>query len=366
MAFIGTLLICCCAEDALPPEDPGAEEQQWTSVAEIHVEVTADNFCSEVARVTCSAMHDCCSASSNWDSWTAYSHSENECRYYKELDCLAAFSSEVIGMEGDTVTLDVALATKCLEELLHPGQPCLRAGKAEDLVPSCKLKLFVGKQTEGKACLDDVVCADGLFCGPDFVCSPPPAVGDLCAVWSPEPCAPGLFCGAEGVCQKELKKGEECPAGLGCGQGLFCGDAKEGKPGVCTPLAKLGEKCQADFQCTSSLCQPGKCLSQWGWGGECFLESDCATGVCAYSGMECRDFQDRRGGIPCPGACGDGQECTEDSDCKEGSGPCVQEECVIACAGGRVCADRRDMLSYCEAAMDFGGYPSEYRWGAWW
>jgi len=359
-------LLCCCGEEAADLQEPVPAPPLWSSTEEIHVEVTEDNFCLEVALVTCATARECCSPMIMYSASDYLDSSEEDCLRYRELECAAAFSAALLGMGKGTVTLDVPLAKECLEELLHRGEPCFKEGKAEDLAPSCGKRLFVGKQTEGKTCLDDVECVEGLRCGPDFVCSPPPAAGKPCAIWSPEPCAPALFCSAEGVCVEELKKGEECSAGLGCGQGLFCDVQEEGNPGVCAPLAKLGGTCQADSPCATSLCQPGKCLYAWGWDEEGFSENDCKQGVCAFSGKECGHVEYGNVWAPCTGTCGDGLPCTEDSECKEGAGPCLQEECVVACAGGRVCAERRNMMSYCSAAMQFGAYPEEDAWDEWW
>jgi len=338
-------IACASGDGCQSPEC--AEQSPPGGIAD---ELTPDTLCSEVARVACIVMHECCSPLYSWPQTVGYLSSEADCNQLQEEECRSHYSAALAGMEKGTVELDTAVATECLQQLLHEGKPCVVHEKPEQFLPACRRGFFVGKVTSGKACLDDVECAIGLHCGADSKCAALPGVNEPCGAAAEGRCADGLACGVDGTCQPALLEGQECLLDESCDKGLFCVEDAKGQGRHCGPKGKTGAPCRSDAQCATAFCQPGRCVA---WGGSkwqlgCMTDDDCQGGVCALSGGSC--FVEES---PCPGRCSeDGLPCKDSTGCADPQDSCVPEECVRKCAAGRYCAEYVETMDFCSAALD--------------
>lgn len=247
------LLSCGFAEG---DDEPKKDKNGWTLPSEIVVNVTADNFCQELAKVACAAMHECCGAEYAADvDWGSYLSNQDDCRLFARLDCENYLGSELAGVKRGAVRLDEDKASRCLEELLPMNTQCFEYVSSGTHLPSCEGRPFQGLLTAGMACPGQVECAPGFVCGPSHECVAIPGPGALCLGAGGSPmCSAGLYCGEKGICRKNPREGEACAVGARCFDGLYCEKLEEGKPGRCAVKRKSGEPCSADEECEAGEC----------------------------------------------------------------------------------------------------------------
>jgi len=235
----------------------------WADPSEIVLNVTADNFCEELAKAGCAAIHKCCSPpppEEADDGLLLYLQSEAECRRWYEVDCGLVFAELLAGVERGTVELDAKAAAACLHEILPVDTPCVAQSVVDEWLPSCANSFFHGVQPAGLECVSHLECAAGLSCGPALTCVPLPGDGEECReAYGAFGCAVGLMCGDDVRCHVPGKTGDQCGLSLPCTPDLYCAEQVGGGPALCAPTKGAGEECSSAEECTQGLC-PGVCV----------------------------------------------------------------------------------------------------------
>jgi hypothetical protein len=247
-------------------EEPKKDRKGWTLPSEIDVDVSADSFCGEYAKVACASLHECCPADvvarSEYDELLT---SERTCRESIRLMCEDDLAIWLSGVRKGTVWFHESKAQSCLEELLPPSTPCYGFSAPGTYLPSCQNRPFKGLQTEGTTCPESIECAPGLLCDATGVCVSLPGEGAGCLSADSAPmCGAGLYCDEKGICRKWPREGESCAVGARCFGGLYCDRSEPGHAGLCVAKRQVGEGCRSDIECYSGLCND-ECL---GWIGE--------------------------------------------------------------------------------------------------
>jgi hypothetical protein len=285
MRAICLLLVCGCAERALPLPDPPA--------------LTVDEFISGYAQARCERLSRCGFLDDT-----------------QQAKCLEYVIDEhAYALEGD-FTFEASAAEKCLDRVKAldckpyrdvfcrgvfvgrrgPGESCrfdcapgLECG-GDSCPPVCMMRPRVSLGDRGAACSDDAAsCKEGLVCTPDRGCQPPGKEGETCFNTHVYylTCAEGLVCqGADrvGRCGPFLKEGDSCTLLDACGDGLLCvGWMAPDTPGRCRPPIPEGQPCAPLDECRFyTVCLDGKCTAPNVALGETCAEShdNCATGYC--------------------------------------------------------------------------------------
>jgi hypothetical protein len=147
---------------------------------------------------------------------------------------------------------------------------------------SCRSSTCVVMPTDGQACLD-YSCADGLYCG-DQVCHTKKGAGGSCADTSAA-CGDNLFCdGNDQICKGRLSAGGDCSGNSGgCGDNLYCSTlAKQ----TCQSYPGSGGDCTDSYgSCADGYyCDTTKhCVAKLGEGQSCTESSQCQSDKCSSS-----------------------------------------------------------------------------------
>jgi hypothetical protein len=304
----------------------GCEEEKKSGhrvpVPRLGAETVQENLCTEIAKVMCYNVFECCTGQQiEARLGVELSTTESECRRDLELVCESGIALLLRALDPEVahVEIDVEGVTACLEQLLVGEQGCFPLVMGSPgYLEACHEGLVLPLQAVGADCLADFECKGDAYCGPDRKCKAIPRLDEPCT----NVCAEGLYCGenedGDRVCVAFQGKGEPCTDGLFipgeplrlCGEDLYCrqDEQQPGEPpsATCQERKAIGENCGEDEPCKDGVCLWGAC----GDGSECRDDSDC-RGECSESGNACDSDTD------CRGTCDDGfmSSCNEDADC---------------------------------------------------
>ncbi len=309
--------------------------------SDVSVAVDETHYCSEIAKVVCENVFECCTGAEIEDQFgRTITTRKGKCLRDVELMCEQANSALLLSLRKGTVTVDAVSADACLESLVV-GDTCFQLTAEPPIAAECYEALFQGTVGIGKACVYDIECTGSAYCGSDRKCKALPVKDQPCDAMAPRACDEGLYCDMDSTCQPLKKGGEECDAINKCGGDLFCDDDPTDGENVCKSRKAVGAACGGDVECLSSYCIPGLC----GDGSQCFGDDDC-FGTCEDSGEECASDDD------CAGTCQEsGDPCLADWDCFGADDKCVHPECHSKCIGQPVCGEEYDMYDYCEVGL---------------
>lgn len=307
----------------------------------LSLRVTKKNFCSEVAKVVCNNVFQCCTGAQLEDVLgVTLTTSEAQCRKDMELKCQEANAPLLFALDKGTVTLDGPATTACLKSMLVQDT-CFLFAPNFPYAEECNQQLLQGVQGVNKDCVDSVECVPDAYCGPDRKCRALPREGQECDNAGPKPCASGLYCAQDNTCQPLRKAGEECDEFNLCEPSLFCDTIDPTMESTCKSRKALNASCRGDKECISGYCIPGLCAD----GNVCYRDEDC-EGRCRDSGEVCSSDDD------CPGTCDiSGIACEVDWDCPEINERCKHSVCDSSCQGKPICGERYEVFDYCEMSM---------------
>ncbi len=306
----------------------------------VRVSVDQEHYCSEVAKVVCLNVLECCtSALVEQRFGSAFESERSQCLHDAELMCKQANPALVKCLGDGTVTVDEEMATLCLkglrveDECFLPSAPILS-------LEQCETELFHGTRAVGQNCSYNIQCIGSAQCGLDQICQGLPEDGQSCTASGDTPCNTGLYCDGTAVCKPLRAVGEQCNSVDRCANNLYC-TGGEGSEFVCWPQQPVGELCTSALECTSGVCSPGLCAD----GSHCFVHSDC-VGKCPGDGEECSSNDD------CAGMCKEsGDPCLADWDCFGVDDECEHPQCNSQCLGTPVCSLSEQDFNYCDAGL---------------
>jgi hypothetical protein len=162
---------------------------------------------------------------------------------------------------GSECSLSLDLCGEC-RRVVEPGQPC--GGATEESVTcgaaaSCVDGACVARVPVGQSCGPDDSCVLGARCE-SGTCAAPNIVGvsDACDIANR--CPYKSHCEG-GVCVEDALIGDGCVAPVGCASGWCASD------GVCQALFAPGADCEESAQCSTGVCDQGRCVT---FPGRCF------------------------------------------------------------------------------------------------
>jgi hypothetical protein len=306
------------------------------------IDVTASNYCEEVAKVACYNVYRCCTEGEiEGFNGVEDVRTEAECVTDTTIRCEREIAALTWSIAEGRLSFEGSVMTPCLEALITPVETCATVYSELPWADACEEPFgFVGTVPNGSQCYFSYECAGGenSYCTPSRVCAAKPTQGMPCG----SGCAPAYYCDV-GTCAARLGAGGLCIADEQCAEDLFC---DIGGTGMCTPLKLLGEACTENDHCDSGRCVPGQCSHDAT--ESCFMDADCAT-VCEDDLSQCfgQDSVCNPGGGTC--AVG-GAVCFSDGACGV-NGPCnFTVQCVPqTCGGTIVCGDNTVLVNYCSA-----------------
>ncbi|MBI5531257.1 MAG: hypothetical protein HY898_00980 [Deltaproteobacteria bacterium] len=169
---------------------------------------------------------------------------------------------------------------KCVAPSTH-GQPCESSSCAGFMMcvgspKTCKTEseIFVGAEGAGcdlnafTLCQPGLVCRIGAIVGSTYTaeCAKPVSSGAACKLAFPEQCPVGEYCAGldlqggkvDGVCEPLPGDGQTCantPDPMICAPETACTGS------TCKSLKHIGAACTSSYECYSSACSSGKCIS---------------------------------------------------------------------------------------------------------
>jgi hypothetical protein len=308
---------------------------------EITVGVDKTHYCSEVAKVVCENVFECCTGAEIEDMFgLTITTRKGKCLRDVELMCEQANPALLLSLEKGTVTVDTEAADTCLNSLIVEDS-CFLLTAEPPVAPECFETIFAGTQGISKTCVYDIECQGSAYCGSDRKCKALPVANQPCDNLAPRPCDENLYCDQDNSCQPLKKGGEECDNIGKCSPQLYCDDDPVDGENVCKSQKAVGASCAGDRECQSAYCIPGLC----GDGSQCYRDDDCA-GTCADSGKDCGGDDD------CAGTCQEsGDPCLADWDCFGADDKCVHPDCLSQCIGQPVCGEEYDVYDYCQVGL---------------
>ena len=312
----------------------------------IEADVTKDNLCSEIAKITCHNAFQCCTGEALEEVFgIKQTTSESDCRKDVELTCESENSAFLWSLSKGSVSLTKKNIDACFNQYIAPEDTC--APVVTEFAPACFKSLYSGARKEGGACLFDFECPTDTYCGPNRECAAFSKEGDPCSLSVSDSsdarlmCAEGLYClddpGDEDyeTCVKRSGEDKPCNRDVECQESLIClledAPVEDGFLGTCVTKKELDKSCQADYECASGLCLPSVCEDS---NQACYTDRDCG-GTCNETEASCLDDDD------CPG---DGERCV-----------------LTECEDGGRCDEDYTVLAYCDAMLidRFGGEDTE-------
>ena len=308
---------------------------------EISVSVDKTHYCSEVAKVVCENVFECCTgAEIEAQFGLTITTKKGKCQRDVELMCEQANPALLLSLQKGTVTVDAAAATTCLESLVV-SESCFLLAAELPVAPECFETIFEGTQGINKACVYDIECQGSAYCGSDRKCKALAVMNQPCDNMAPQPCDEGLYCDQDNTCQPLKKGGEECDAIDKCAPQLYCDDDPVDGENVCKSQKAVSATCGGDRECQSAYCIPGLC----GDGNQCYDDNDC-FGTCEDSGKDCSSDDD------CAGTCKEsGDPCQADWDCFGADDKCIHPKCHSKCIGQPVCGEEYDVYDFCDVGL---------------
>ncbi|MDD5307143.1 MAG: hypothetical protein PHU25_07465 [Deltaproteobacteria bacterium] len=311
----------------------------------VSVDVSQDNFCSEIAEVMCENMFDCCTGLQIEAALgIEISTDRKGCREDMTLVCEKKHADILYALDKGTASINADMADQCLESILV-ADSCFLVTSAPAYVEKCKNSPIAGKRSPGQDCLYAVECSGDAYCGGDRVCRPYPLQGAKCIPGDvgEKVCATGLFCNAEQKCQPLRGVGQSCSAAELCNETLYCNYDLDTGEGQCSLKKDAGTLCKGDEQCSSNECTPGVCSNDGT--KECYDDSAC-EGTCPDTGAACT------GGNKCAGTCSTSDNfCDDDTPCTGTGETCNQDDCPAMCIGNPVCGDDYAIVDYCAIGL---------------
>lgn len=313
----------------------------------VDINATASNVCSEIAKVACHNLYQCC-AEGEIEDFLGVEHprTESECQEDVRRMCVRSIARFDAAIEADRVRFESSVMNDCLESLVAPSGTCASVDETLPWAEACMNSAWAGLVADGGQCFGSFECAGAdSFCAPNQTCTARPTDGQPCGASG---CATGFFCEL-GTCRPQLAGGQPCTSALQCRAPLFC-DFASAAP-TCTEVRDGGEPCTSSNGCKSNQCIPGTCA---GSTQSCFTDANC-SGRCADGSGACtQDFQ-----------CSLGQCSVSMTDCSSTAGCPIGETCVFPvtcnpgdCVGDPVCAQAQIVVDYCEDALGDLPFPA--------
>lgn len=226
-----------------------------------------------------------------------------ECRNYDgSLTCPVGLGAVCVPAAGDGINcwtnFDCFGDQICQRAWMCPCGAACRFGR-------------MGSCVDPEYCIDDNACGDSAICSKDYDCNA-------------NPCSVASNCSPNGVCREQQSdqcwSHGECPTSQYC-EGLRVCDLQQtcflpDAPGQCAPRGQLGDCCtsffgcqgglkcgsvQASDQCTldiTSVCTPVELPA-----GQCYLDSDCQSGLHCQGQSLCACGLQSCDESPQPGTC---------------------------------------------------------------
>jgi hypothetical protein len=223
------------------------------------------------------------------------------------------------------VTYDEAGARTCVEAIRN--RVCNNAQATLKTLNDACAKMFVGTVPEGKACLFDTECAGGAVCNVSMcmgngacclgVCEKKPAAVALGADCTMNPCVDSAYCDLAEMpptCKARKDNGDACDAQGQCKEGQRC-DVNGSVP-TCYLLSDRGKPCNPALEAGACIryddyCHPmdRKCTALPGDGQPCTEQSECMDYAYCDDTKVCRKRPVENG------ACSDTQQCLGTLSC---------------------------------------------------
>jgi hypothetical protein len=313
----------------------------------VSVSTNASNVCSEIAKVACHNLYQCCAEGEIEDFLNVSEpRTEPQCKEDVTRMCERDIARLDEGIDKKRVKFDSDIMNDCLDALVAPSGACATVGQTLPWAEVCMNSAWVGLVADGGQCFGTFECSSkDSYCAPNQICTAKPGAGQMCGSFG---CSTGNFCQA-GICRPQLAEGQQCASSLQCLKPFFC-DFSAAIP-VCTSARDGGQPCTSDAGCKSADCIPGTCSGSTtqcftsatcsarcaNTGNFCVTDSNCGASVCMGTATPCIV-----GGTPCAG----GELCIFPVRCNPGM-----------CVGQPVCAQSQLVVDYCEDALGAVPFP---------
>lgn len=244
---LGWLWMTGCSSDSAEEPEPAGDSGVVPSGGK---PLSADAFCTEVAKLVCSANESCCeSSSSGLPDSGASSWPEGGTDAGPSVSChdeqVAACRGSIGELVEDPRTGYVpAKGGAILEALQAAGEGCWEKPVSYTSVT----EVFQGTGDVGTNCTPDDSSAQALLLS-SLSCRS----GSSCRLYLKSDGAP------LGVC--EARTDDSCSHRFDCPAGNWCDLPAGWKPGMwgeCHPLRTEGWSCSSDLECASSYCDAAK------------------------------------------------------------------------------------------------------------
>jgi hypothetical protein len=316
----------------------------------LDINSNAGNVCSEIAKVACHNLYQCCSEGEIENRLGVDEpRTEPQCQEDVRRLCDRSVARLDEGITAKRVRFDDNLMNSCLQALVAPDSACATVETTLPWAEECMNSAWVGLVADGGQCFGSLECASkDSFCAPNQTCIARPTSGQPCGAAG---CATGFFCQGA-TCAPQLGVGQTCAAEIQCQDPLFCDFASLSGP-KCAEVLEAGASCTSSNACKSRQCIPGACAVS---GQACFTDATCGR-RCTNTGTTC--FQDS--------TCGNGTcSVTTTMTCNNTTLLCPTGElCQFAplcqqseCIGDPVCTQAQIVVDYCEDTFNDLPFPN--------
>lgn len=260
LGVLASLFVIGCAQRHLAAPD-ASDPMPVDSATGLSIE----NFCPEYVAASCDVYHAC-----------ECDDPVDRCREIETICRSWLGSSEIrAGLADNVLAFDPELAHRLIEARDRQAQTCGPVSNVVDWTVSERTlpAPFRGQLPAGSDCsgVPFNPCRDGE-CGVDTTCR---AFADL-----------GEACSDETIaCIDRTRLAYEGPLELieTANAYGFCDNDR------CAPLvSSRGESCEQPLECSSHVCEAGRCADRVALGGMCDRPSACESGVCGAVGAEDR------------------------------------------------------------------------------
>jgi len=318
----------------------------------LSVSTNTDNVCSEIAKVSCHNVYQCCTEG-EIESYLNVDQPRTEPQCQEDITrrCHRAIAQLDEAIAAKRVKFDSSTMNRCLDALIAPSDSCATVETEVPWEAACMESAWVGLVPDGSQCFNTFECASkDSICAPNQTCVAKARTGEPCGQFG---CASGNFCSSTTgapTCQPQLPEGSLCQSTTQCQTKLFC-DLASPMP-TCSSAKEGGATCTSNPGCKSGDCLPGtcagsttQCTSNFTCGRRCTnngvtcnTDSTCGNGTCSTTTTTmCNNT-----GLTCP----IGEFCVFPQRCQ-------QVEC-----SGRVCSLSQNVVDYCtEARVDPSDLP---------
>jgi hypothetical protein len=310
----------------------------------VDVSTNSGNVCSEIAKVACHDLYQCCSEG-EIEGFLRVSEPRTEPQCKEDVTRLCEREVALLdeSIDKKRVRFDSELMNNCLDALVAPSNACATVEASLPWTEECMNSAWIGLVPDGGQCFGSFECASkDSFCAPNQICTAKPTNGQPCT-GGVDSCATGFYC--QTTCRPQVGAGQQCSFTQQCTEPLIC----DATSLTCTNLHETGEPCTSNAACKSQRCLPGTCA---GTTTPCFNSAACGL-RCTNNGNTC--FQDSGCGVP--GRC----SFTTTTMCTTFSNPCTAlgETCIFpqlcqpsTCVGTPVCGEAQRVTDYCEDALE--------------